>query len=192
MHSIELLLDEAADQRVRDEWAALAAADLPSLADHAGASNAPHVTLLARPVVDPRHDEALAALLGELLPLPLATGAPLVFGRPGRGGRGGWVLARSVVPTAALLDLHRRVHELASGEGDVPHTAPGAWSPHVTLAHRLTATTLARALEVLADEEARVASPPTRASSSSDVAAAARRWDSDAREVVALGPVREA
>jgi len=36
--SVELLLDEASDSLVRDQWARLAAAGLPSQARHLGAS----------------------------------------------------------------------------------------------------------------------------------------------------------
>ena len=45
MFSIELVLAGAADQAVRDDWASLVRAGLPTQARHTGASNRPHLTL---------------------------------------------------------------------------------------------------------------------------------------------------
>jgi len=199
MHSLEVLLDPAADAAVRAEWALLSAAGLPSLGEHTGETNAPHVTLLARPALDDEADAALRELAAATLPLPVELGAPLVFGT----GRRGLVLVRSVVPTDRLLGLHRAVHDLVGrGRGSdetVEHTRPDAWTPHVALARRLTPAGVATALEALADaasaretatvEEARVGGDPARDSSTTWLAAM-RRWDSDRRAVVALGPAR--
>ncbi|MFK9307191.1 hypothetical protein ACJEJT_24100, partial [Escherichia coli] len=46
--SLELVLDEAADAEIRREWTLLDEAGLPSQAQHTGASNRPHITLLVR------------------------------------------------------------------------------------------------------------------------------------------------
>jgi 2'-5' RNA ligase len=181
VHSIELLLDGPADARIRAQWAALSDAGLPSQADHASSSNAPHVTLLARRGIDDSTDPALAELLGDLLPLPVVLGAPLVFGR-GRGH----VLVRSIVATRALLDLQAEVHALVGGEDDVPRSSPGLWVPHVTLAGRLDAAAVGLALaavEALEDEEARETAEDAPAST----LAAARRWDPSIRTIVVLG-----
>jgi 2'-5' RNA ligase len=175
MHSIELLLDAEADAAVRAEWATLSRAGLPSLAEHTGATNAPHVTLLAHPRLDDESDDALCALFAAALPLRVELGAPLVFGQ----GRRGLALVRAVVPTAALLELHREVVGLTrlGDEPAVAHTLPDAWTPHVALARRLTPADVGTALEALADAEPAL-SPTTLA--------AGRRWDSDARAVVTL------
>ena len=53
VQSVELLLDPDADALIRNQWAQLAAAGLPSQALHTGDSNAPHVTLAARASIDP-------------------------------------------------------------------------------------------------------------------------------------------
>ncbi|WP_209560249.1 2'-5' RNA ligase family protein [Frigoribacterium sp. PvP032] len=180
MHSIELLLDEPADARIRAQWAALSDAGLPSQADHASGSNAPHVTLLARRRIDDSTDPALAELLEALLPLPIALGAPLVFGH-GRGH----VLVRSIIATRGLLELQAEVHAIVGGEDDVPHSSPGLWVPHVTLASRLDAEAVGRALaavEALEDEEAREALEDAPA----PTLAGARRWDPSVRTVVVL------
>ena len=76
MQSVELVLDAALDAAVRAEWAALSAAGLPSQADHTGATNAPHVTLVS---VDSLDDVAEAALarLSESVPLAVRLGPPV-------------------------------------------------------------------------------------------------------------------
>ena len=174
VHSIELLLDAATDAAVRDQWQALRNADLPTQADHQGDTNAPHVTLAARPLFDDSADARLTEVF-TALPLPVDLGSLVVFGAPPRG----LVLARLVVVTPALLDLHARVHEaLGDSQGDARHTTPGHWTPHVTLAHRMTCDQLARALQVLDD----AATPPLDGAT----LAAGRRWDGTAKVVTPL------
>lgn len=141
--SIELLLDPATEAAVRAEWDALAAEGMSSLAQHTSPSNRPHVTLLVRedlPAFDRR------ALLGRP-PISVTLSAPLLFGAGERR-----VLARSIVPTAELLDIHAAVHAAAGPGDDAPHTAPGRWSPHVTLARRLRTVDLPAALDRLGGE----------------------------------------
>jgi len=144
-------------------WRALADAGVPSLADHAGATNRPHVTLLAAHGLGGSADDAVRAIAASA-PLPtLRLGGLLVFGVPPRG----LVLALQVVVDEALLALHGRIHaavDASPGEpqpGDdhedadadpvevVPHTRPGSWTPHVSLALRLTTEELARAVAAL-------------------------------------------
>jgi len=175
VHSIELLLDRASDAAVRDEWRILSEAGLPSQGDHAGTSNAPHVTLVARPGLDPAADPRLLPLTAAL-PLPAELGGLLLFGGPPRG----LVLVRQVVVTRELLALHADVHETLGGAGDVPHTTPGRWTPHVTLASRLTPDQVARAVDALAAADV----PPTRSVGLSSL----RRWDPGTKTVVPLGP----
>lgn len=181
MHSIELLLDSATDDAVRGQWRRLADAGLPSQARHSGASNAPHVTLVAAETLTDAHDAELEDLF-QALPLRVSFGGLVVFGRPPRG----LVLARGIAVSEAILRLQRRVHELASGtpalapHGVASHGLPGDWTPHVTLGSRLTPEELARAVEVLGEE-------PDPATGSF---VAARRWDSTAKSITALGGAR--
>ena len=56
------------------------------------------------------------------------------------------MLVRSVVPSAELLELHVAVHSATGPGDDAAHTAPGEWTPHVTLARRLRVSDLERAL----------------------------------------------
>ena len=139
--SVELTFDPATDARIRAEWQALAAAGLSSLASHTSPSNAPHLTLLERRSPLP---EGLVIGPGDL-PIPLVLGPPLLLGSGDRR-----VLARSVLPTSALLALHSAVHAAA---GRDPH-APGratSWLPHVTLARRLRVVDVATALDLLGE-----------------------------------------
>ncbi|GAA1424104.1 hypothetical protein [Agrococcus citreus] len=164
--SIELLLDEQAEARVRADWDALAAAGMSSMAAHTSASNRPHVTLLARPTAVPQPLRVEAAL-----PLPLVLGPPLLLGEGERR-----VLARSIVPSAALLALQAAVLD-ATGEGDEAALfAPGRWMPHVTLARRIRLVDLPGALGRLG--------PPIEAHG-----VALRRWDAATATVstVAMG-----
>ncbi|WP_235950278.1 2'-5' RNA ligase family protein [Phycicoccus flavus] len=169
MHHVELLLDDASDAAVRAEWEALEAADLPNQSRHRSASNRPHVTVTMTEgwPEEARRADALAPLAA--LPLAAHLGAPLVF------GRGPFVLARLVVASSDLLALHgglvERLGPLAS---DL--LVPGRWTPHMTLARRLTAEQAARALEVLGRAE-----QPEGVGDRAVVLEAARHWDSQAR-----------
>ncbi|WP_445443963.1 2'-5' RNA ligase family protein [Clavibacter sp. km1a] len=175
--SLELTLDAASDAAVRASWRDLADAGLPSLADHASDTNRPHVTLLAAEGLGGSADAAVREIAASY-PLPvLQLGGLVVFGVPPRG----LVLARQVVVDAALLDLHARVHAAVDRATDearavdpdagpaaevIPHTRPGSWTPHVSLALRLTAEQLGAAVAALGRIE------PLDAP-----AAGLRRWD---------------
>lgn len=163
--SIELLLDAESEAAVRADWDRLHAAGHSSLAAHTAVSNRPHVTLLVRPTLE----RAAFAGAVRLLPLPLTLAEPIVFRHGDRG-----VLARRVVATEELRRLHAAVHEAVAPGPDAPHTAPGAWTPHVTLARRLRLSELDAALRLLGPERAATGT-------------ALRRWDSSARRVTPLG-----
>jgi 2'-5' RNA ligase len=165
VQSVELVLDERLDGLVREEWALLLDAGLPSQARHTGVSNAPHVTLGVADQVDDDTERGLAGIdfgIGH----PLRLGGLLVF--PGRRS----VLSRAVVPSGALLHTHHAVQaSLRGSRGRPDNTAPDAWTPHVTLARRLDAGQLAAAIAVLAERPRELIG----------TIAGARRWDADAR-----------
>lgn len=138
--SIELLFDPATEAAVRAEWDALAAHGLSSLAAHTSASNRPHLTLVVRSDLPPFDASSLA----DIAAFPITLGAPLLFGTGDRR-----VLVRSIAPTTELLDVHAAVHALVGPGEDAPHTAPGCWTPHVTLARRLRVADLPAALDLL-------------------------------------------
>lgn len=166
--SVELLLDEATETAVRAEWDALAAAGLSSMAAHTAASNRPHVTLLVRSALKRLDDAALTARPA----FPVRLGAPLLFGDGDRR-----VLVRNVIPSHALLALHADVHLAAGAGDDAPHTAPGRWTPHVTLARRVGLQDLDRALPLVGGEI-------------TGTARALRRWDAAERRITPLGDLR--
>ncbi|WP_317231923.1 2'-5' RNA ligase family protein [Clavibacter capsici] len=175
--SVELTLDRASDAAVRASWRALADAGIPSLADHAGETNRPHVTLLAAEGLGGSADDALRHVAASG-PLPtLRLGGLVVFGVPPRG----LVLARQVVVDEALLGLHARIHAAVdAARGDdapevIPHTRPGRWTPHVSLALRLTTEQLGAAVATLG-----------RIDPLDAPAAGLRRWDPRDRTVTDL------
>ncbi len=140
VHSIELVFDEDTEATVRRIWTDLREAGIPSPAPAAR----PHCTLTVAQRIDESVDAALAGVL-DRVPLVCRLGATLIF------GRSAGVLARLVVPSAELLALHREVHRLALpllAPTALAHTAPGQWTPHVTLARRLTPETVPTALRI--------------------------------------------
>lgn len=166
--SIELLLDEASESLVRADWEHLAAAGYSSMGAYRSPTNRPHVTLLVRPIGPgalPAH--AFAAGSGHL-PLPIILAEPLVFAHGDRG-----VLARRVVLTDEVRALHAAVHAAAPADDGAPHTAPGAWTPHVTLARRLRLDDLDAAWSLLGPSHI-------------GTGVALRHWDSAARIATAI------
>ena len=66
-------------------------------------------------------------------------------------GRAKVVLARLVVPTAELLDLHAEVHRICLrhvSPGPMANALPGQWTGHVTLARGVVPPQLGRALRI--------------------------------------------
>lgn len=166
MFSVELLADSVIEDAIRDEWRRLTDAGLPSAGRNPAVSSRPHVTLAVRD----RLDAAGLDALGAMLPLPLSVGGVLLFGHRGR-----FVLARQIVPTAELLGLHARLAAtIGPPEPRYANTAPGAWSPHITLARRLDAEQVSTALRAL------------RSVPRSGEAAGLRIWDADAKVVTTL------
>jgi 2'-5' RNA ligase len=158
--SIELLLDPDTESRVRADWQRLADAGVPGRSSR----SRPHVTLLVRSALEQvAFTEAVA-----LLPVPVVLEEPVVFRHGDRG-----VLAWRVTPNDQLARLHRAVHAAAPPGEDAPHTVPGSWTPHVTLARRLRLADLPAALGVLAQGHA-------------GSGVALRRWDSASATITAL------
>jgi hypothetical protein len=162
VHSVELLFDPDTESAIRHIWDGLAAAGVPSQAP----ASRPHVTLAVAERIGAEVD-ALLAGVAHRLPLRCVIGAPLLF------GRSKVVLARLVVPTIELLEVHAEVHRLSGphlAPGPAPHTLPGQWTAHVTLARRVAAAQLGRAL--------RIAGRPSELGGSF---AGLRRWDGNKR-----------
>jgi 2'-5' RNA ligase len=168
VHSVELLFDADTDARLRQIWADLDAADLPGRAP----PGRPHVTLAVAERIAPDVDELLRPIVRQL-PLRCSVGAPLVFGQSNA------VLARLIVPTTELLALHAEVHRVCGPHllpGPLPHSLPGHWTAHVTLARRIEGAHLEPLL--------RVAGRPVEIHGA---LTALRRWDGKERVEYPIG-----
>ena len=162
MHALELLPDDAGCDVVRRDWQALRDAGLPSQLDHRGATNSPHVTVLAAPALDGDDEQRATELVAPLLPAHVrASGIALLGG--------------SRVSLVRVLDvpdpLVRVVLDLRSQVRDVQHVG---WLPHITLARRVDRADVGRAVEVLGHEDVVL------------TLASLRRWDPDAGIVTTL------
>jgi hypothetical protein len=166
---VELLLDPRLEASVRHEWEALVDARVSRQLRRGGDPAVPHITVgvaLSMPAdvekalqgID--HGGGLELRLGGLLLL---------------GGRSS-VLVRLVVPTVPLLELQAEVwNALRDCPGMPDNLAPGRWTPHVTLARRVSPSDLSTAVDVLGGR-----------SSAEGSVAGMRRWDGDARRAWAL------
>ena len=163
LHALELLPDDAGREAVRRDWQRLRDAGLPSQLDHRGATNEPHLTLVAAPVIEAGHEQAAVDGVGALLPAEVRVAALAVLG----GSRVTLVRLLDVPDalTRAVLDLR----------GAVPGAQHPGWLPHVTLARRLARADVGRAVEALEPED--VALRLTRL----------RRWDPEAGTALDLG-----
>jgi 2'-5' RNA ligase len=171
-HSVELLPDRTTERRVRDIWEALSDAGLPSQASVTAESNRPHVTLVAAQSIPDNLDGTLRDLARRRLPLSVELGAPVVFGARTA------TVAALVVPTAQLLELHSAVAETVRpiAVDPVPHSDPGSWTAHVTVARRVPFDQLADVLRIVVDHRV----------DGTVHLDGLRRWDSDARAVIDL------
>lgn len=147
VQAVELTFDRSTEDRVLAEWAVLQDAGLPSLADHTGATNRPHVTLHVRDALAASGEGRLDELVRRL-PLPVRVGGVVLF-----HARRRWVVSRQLVVDRALLDLHDAVTSAVGGGGS-PLTLPGRWVPHVTLARGVRDEQLPAVLGLLADAPA--------------------------------------
>ena len=89
--------------------------------------------------------DALLRALVPRFPFTCRIGAPLVFGRAKA------VLARLLVPTPELLDVHAEVHRLCLPHlqaGPMANAIPGQWTAHVTMARRVMPNQLGRAVRI--------------------------------------------
>jgi 2'-5' RNA ligase len=122
MHTVELTVDPALDGLVRSVWQRLHAAGLRSLATHEHPTNRPHLTLAAADRLTP---EVTAVLTG--LPTAAVLDGVIFFER---------AVVWRVVLTDALRDLHAEVWRALAETERNPQHAPGAWTPHLSLALR--------------------------------------------------------
>ncbi|WP_191089268.1 2'-5' RNA ligase family protein [Microbacterium radiodurans] len=144
MFSVEALPDDGIHTAVLADWQRLTDAGLPSAGRHASESNRPHVTVAVRDDLVP---DAVGRLveLADGLPLTCRVGGAVVF-----PARDRFVLARPLLVTADLLRFHARaVAVLGAPPEHYAVTAVDRWTPHITLARRMTAEQVGRALAVV-------------------------------------------
>ncbi|MUL74726.1 2'-5' RNA ligase family protein [Mycolicibacterium sp. CBMA 226] len=168
VHSVELLFDLDTEAVIRRAWDALRDAGIAAQPPAAR----PHTTLVVADEIDDAVLPELAALAGRF-PFQARIGAALVFGRTAA------ILTRLVVPSAELLDLHADVCRRSAPHlrpGPMPHTEPGDWTPHVTLARRVPPDRLARALGMAA-----------RPAEISGTATGLRLWNGNERTEIEVG-----
>jgi len=142
VHSVELLFDPDTESAIRSIWDDLTEAGVRSQAGHKAPSNRPHVTLTVAEGMDEPVNDALRPVV-QRLPLACTIGAPMLFGRRD------FTLVRLVVPSPGLLSLHAEVQSACLPHmptGPLPHSEPGQWTPHVTLARRVPGDQLQSAL----------------------------------------------
>ena len=161
--SVELLLDEATDKTLRNQWDRLGDAGLPTARrTEPSPHHAPHITLWAGDRLDTATDAQLPSIFTRL-DLELVIGGVLLFGPR----RWGYVLARQVVVSTGLAELQQRVVAVCgSGYGQF---GDGHWSPHITLARRVGVDQVGPALRALSRAPAQLTATVRRA----------RRWDGD-------------
>lgn len=143
--ALELYLDPPAQRRIRRLWDALEDAGVPTLRDLTRGLHRPHLSLIGAESLD---GPAIRAALDGLPAAP-----PLAVRLDYIGQFLGRVLWIGPVPTAKLLDHHRRVHErlTAAGVGGFDYYRPGAWVPHCTLSMRVPYHKLSEAIRLCMD-----------------------------------------
>jgi len=141
--AIEMYFDPLAERRLRTLWAALEAANVPTLGNHTHGKHRPHLSLA---VADEFPPMPAAKALG-VLPLPV----PVTFQHVGQFPGG--VLWLGPAPTAALLALHAEAlgRLEAAGIPVWPLYRPGTWVPHTTLSMTARRDAVARAVPLCCD-----------------------------------------
>lgn len=160
LHAFELVPGAAGREAVSNDWQALRDAGLPSALDHQGATNTPHLTVLAAPVLP--SDDLAAQLLGSLLPIRARSAGVLLLG----GQRLTVARALDVDDSLVAAVLHLR--------RDVPGLQHRGWLPHVTLGRRIPRALAGVALDALGWADVEV------------VLTELRRWDPDAGTVTTV------
>lgn len=143
--SVELALDSQAEaalvsQRDRLVAAGLARPKRREPHEH----HLPHITLYAADAIPEAAEPLLPDIVVGVVKLTVHIGALMIFGPR----KGECILVRHVAASLELLELQQRV-ALACGADPMGQFAPGRWSPHVTLARRVSSDHVGKAVSVL-------------------------------------------
>jgi hypothetical protein len=162
LHALELLPDQAGQELIRRDWRALSEAGRRSQLEHRGATNAPHLTLVAAAAIGPHVDALAVELISPLLPIRVRSAGLLLLG-----------VRRLTVARAVDVDDHvvAAVLRLRAAVDGPQH--PG-WLPHLTLARGLPRSEVQTAIEALGHDDVELSMTELR------------RWDPDSRSVTSL------
>ncbi len=130
--AVEMYLDAKTEAKVRDLWAALAAAGVTSYLPDAGAR--PHVSLAVFPQVSPAYLRTdLAEFARKTLPLPIQLATVGLF------PLGPDIVYIAPVVAPSLIEMHRSYHERLAviGVESAEYYWPGRWVPHCTAGMRI-------------------------------------------------------
>jgi 2'-5' RNA ligase len=142
--SVELTLDSAAEAALVAQWDRLAAAGIakPKRPEPHG-HHLPHITLYAADAIPEGAESVLPEIVAGVN-LTVHIGALMIFG-PRKSES---ILVRHVAASVQLLELQQRVARACAAD-PAGQFGQGRWSPHVTLARRVSSDHLGTAVSVL-------------------------------------------
>ena len=142
--SVELTLDSAAEAVLVAQWDRLAAAGIakPKRPEPHG-HHLPHITLYAADAIPEGAESVLPEIVAGVN-LTVHIGALMIFG-PRKSES---ILVRHVAASVQLLELQQRVARACAAD-PAGQFGQGRWSPHVTLARRVSSDHLGKAVSVL-------------------------------------------
>ena len=142
--SVELTLDSAAEAALVAQWDRLAAAGIakPKRPEPHG-HHLPHITLYAADAIPEGAESVLPEIVAGVN-LTVHIGALMIFG-PRKGES---ILVRNVAASIQLLELQQLVARACAAD-PAGQFGQGRWSPHVTLARRVSSDHLGKAVSVL-------------------------------------------
>ncbi|MGC4110165.1 MAG: 2'-5' RNA ligase family protein [Nocardioides sp.] len=166
LHALELLPDAEGEAVVRRDWQALRDAGLPSMLDHTGGTNTPHLTVLALPSIDEAVEQQATAQLGAVLPVVVRpSGVALLSGEKVS-------VVRLLDVPASLTDAVHTLRDAVTGDRH-----PG-WLPHLTLGRRISRSDAQRAIDAVGYADVSIS------------LVGLRRWNPEQRTVRSLLPGR--
>jgi hypothetical protein len=167
LHTLELLPDQAGQQVIRRDWLVLSEAGLRSQLDHGGATNAPHLTLVAATAIGPQVEALAVELISPMLPIRVRSSGLLILG------------ARRLT-VARVVDVEDQVMasvlRLRAAVDGPRH--PG-WLPHLTLARGLPRSEVQNTIDALGHGDVELSMTQLR------------RWDPASRSVTSLATFPE-
>jgi 2'-5' RNA ligase len=142
--SVELTLDSAAEAALVAQWDRLAAAGIakPKRPEPHG-HHLPHITLYAADAIPEGAESVLPEIVAGVN-LTVHIGALMIFG----SRKSESILVRHVAASVQLLELQQRVARACAAD-PAGQFGQGRWSPHVTLARRVSSDHLGKAVSVL-------------------------------------------